>query len=49
MLPIDEKDMVFLATAMALKEAIIWSDDRDFKRQNQVPVKTTQEMLKDRE
>jgi predicted nucleic acid-binding protein len=49
MLPIDEKDVVFLATAMALKEAIIWSDDRDFKRQNQIPVKTTQEMLKDQE
>ncbi|RMF90567.1 MAG: hypothetical protein D6733_03390 [Methanobacteriota archaeon] len=47
MLPIDEKDVIFLATAMALEDAVIRSDDKHFKQQNKAKVKTTQEMLKD--
>jgi predicted nucleic acid-binding protein len=47
MLPIDEKDVVFLATALALENAMIWSDNKHFKHQNKAKVKTTQEMLKD--
>lgn len=46
MFKIDEKDAIFVATALVFKNAIIWSDDKDFKKQNRVPVKTTSEILK---
>jgi predicted nucleic acid-binding protein len=49
MLPIDEKDVIFLATSMALEDTIIWSDDKHFKQQNKAKVKTTKEMLKDQQ
>lgn len=48
MLEIDEKDVIFLATALALGDAVIWSDDKDFKRQSRVPVKTSKEFFKDK-
>lgn len=46
MLKIDEKDVIFVATALAFKDAIIWSDDKDFMKQNKIPVKTTSEIIK---
>ncbi len=47
MLPIDETDVIFLATAMALEGAVIWSDDKHFAKQKKAKVKTTKEMLND--
>lgn len=46
MFKIDEKDIVFVATALVFENAKIWSDDKDFKKQNRVPVNTTSEILK---
>lgn len=46
MLKIDEKDVVFIATALVFEDAKIWSDDKDFKKQNRIPVITTPEILK---
>lgn len=47
MLKIDEKDVVFIATALVFENSKIWSDDKDFKKQNRVSVITTAEILKD--
>jgi putative PIN family toxin of toxin-antitoxin system len=41
---IDISDTIFIATALAL-DAFIWSDDKDFKRQNRVKVLTTKDMI----
>ncbi|MFQ5815325.1 MAG: PIN domain-containing protein [Candidatus Hydrothermarchaeaceae archaeon] len=41
---IDEKDVVFVACALAMGNCSIWSDDKDFKRQRRVQVRTTREM-----
>ena len=43
---IDVNDTVFLAAALALNKAQIWSDDKDFDRQNKVRIIKTNEMIK---
>ncbi len=45
MLKIDGKDVIFVATALVFENAKLWSDDKDFKKQNRIPVKTTSEIL----
>jgi len=45
MLEIDEKDVIFIATALVFNGAIIWSDDKDFKKQDRILTKTTSEIL----
>ena len=42
---IDEDDVIFIAAALACN-AVIWSDDSDFQKQNIVKVSTTFEMVK---
>lgn len=42
---IDKNDTVFVALALALN-CVIWSNDADFKRQKNVMVYTTEELLK---
>jgi len=46
MLKIDPKDVVFIATALSFKNSIIWSDDKDFERQNAIKVITTKQFAK---
>lgn len=43
---IDETDIVFIATALMFDGSSVWTDDKGFKLQNRVPVKTTSEILK---
>ncbi|MDI6655108.1 MAG: PIN domain-containing protein [Candidatus Hydrothermarchaeota archaeon] len=43
---IDATDVVFIAAALSVPNGVIWSDDKDFKRQNIVPVFNTQELIK---
>jgi putative PIN family toxin of toxin-antitoxin system len=38
---IDPNDVVFVASALAFKNAVIWSDDRDFERQKRIRVVKT--------
>ena len=38
MLKIDPKDVVFIATALAFVNSMIWSDDKDFNRQEAINV-----------
>lgn len=42
---IDSNDSVFIASALAF-DAVIWSDDKHFKKQNKVKVYTTKEIIK---
>ena len=42
---IDPNDVVFVATALS-KNAAIWSDDKDFQKQNKIKVFTTKDMIK---
>lgn len=41
---VDPDDVIFLATALAV-EGTIWSDDKDFQKQDLVPVVTTGEVI----
>ena len=41
---IDEKDALFIATALAFN-ATVWSDDKHFKEQNAVKAVTTRELI----
>ena len=41
---IDSGDAIFVATAIAL-DAFIWSNDKDFKRQDKVKVLSTEDMI----
>jgi predicted nucleic acid-binding protein len=41
---IDEKDVIFIATALAFN-CPVWSDDKHFKRQNKVKILTTKEII----
>ena len=43
---IDINDIIFLATALALNKATIWSDDKDFERQKIIKIIKTKDMLK---
>jgi predicted nucleic acid-binding protein len=47
MFNIDPNDVVFIATALSIKNSIIWSDDNDFKKQNDVLVVNTEEIIND--
>jgi predicted nucleic acid-binding protein len=42
---IHKNDVIFIAAALS-RDAIIWSNDRDFKRQKEIAVITTQEIVK---
>jgi predicted nucleic acid-binding protein len=42
---IDRDDVEFIAAALSVKDAIIWSDDAHFKRQNKIKVLNTKEIL----
>ena len=42
---IDKDDIIFIATALAT-DAVIWSDDKHFKKQNEVTAYTTKEINK---
>ena len=41
---IDKDDTIFIATALAFN-ALIWSDDSDFKKQNKIKILTTKELI----
>ena len=43
---IDINDTIFIATALALDNAVIWSDDKDFDRQKRIKVTKTKDMIK---
>ncbi len=43
---IDATDVVFIAAALSVPDGVVWSDDKDFKRQNTVPVFNTQELIR---
>jgi len=42
---IDEEDVVFVACALSKENSIIWSDDRDFEKQNKIKVLKTKDIL----
>ena len=42
---IDQKDVVFIATALSINGAVIWTDDADFKRQSKITTLTTKEIV----
>ena len=42
---IDKDDVSFIAASLANDSCSIWSDDRHFKQQAQIPVLTTEEIL----
>lgn len=42
---IDKDDVEFIAAALSIKDAIIWSDDTHFKRQNMIKILNTKEIL----
>ena len=42
---IDEDDTIFFATALAYN-AVIWSDDKHFQKQDKIKILTTQDMIK---
>ena len=42
---IDPSDVIFVAAALS-KNAAIWSDDKDFQKQNKIDVFTTKDMIK---
>lgn len=43
---IDATDVVFIAAALSVPDEVIWSDDKDFKRQSIVPAYDTQELIR---
>ena len=42
---IDTEDTIFIATALAITDANIWSDDKHFKQQKSIPVFKTEELV----
>ena len=42
---IDKNDVVFTATALAVENDGIWSDDTHFEKQNRVKLRKTAEIL----
>ena len=42
---IDEEDVTFIASALELSDAIIWSDDKDFDKQQKIAVFKTNEIV----
>ncbi len=45
LIPNDEKDVPFVALALAISNDGIWSDDRDFQKQKTVKIWTTSDIL----
>ena len=43
---IDVDDVIFIATALAFPDAIIWSEDKHFLKQKSVKVLTTRDLVK---
>lgn len=43
---IDPKDVAFLAAALSYEPSVIWSDDRDFERQDRIKVVKTAQFVK---
>ncbi len=43
---IDKEDVVFIATALSMPDSVIWSNDKDFGRQDKIKVLKTKEMIK---
>ena len=41
---IDEKDTIFIACALSIKNSAIWSDDAHFQRQNKIKVYQTKDI-----
>ena len=41
---VDEKDVLFVACALAHSESVIWSDDKDFEQQNKILVLKTKDV-----
>ena len=46
MLDIDPKDVVFIAAALSFENPIIWSDDKDFDKQDKIKVVNTSQLAK---
>ena len=46
MISIDKEDALFVASALSMLDAILWSDDKHLKKQDLVAVYTTKEILK---
>lgn len=42
---IDEEDVIFIAAALELTESLIWSDDKDFDKQQRIAVFKTHEIM----
>jgi predicted nucleic acid-binding protein len=42
---IDPEDVVFIATALSITDAVIWSDDGHFEKQDKVKVLKTKDMV----
>ena len=42
---IDKKDALFIACGMAYTNSVIWSEDKKLKKQNNVPIFNTKEIL----
>ncbi len=43
---IDFEDVVFIASALCYKDAVIWSDDKHFDKQNRIKILKTKDMMK---
>lgn len=43
---IDKEDVVFIATALGIETSVIWSDDKDFEKQDKIKVFKTKDMAK---
>ncbi len=41
---IDREDVIFIAAALEIDSAAIWSDDRDFEKQNNIKILKTRDM-----
>lgn len=42
---IDEEDVIFVAAALGLEDSLIWSDDKDFEKQDIVKVLKTKDVV----
>lgn len=42
---VDEEDALFIDSALAYPESVIWSNDKHFKMQDKIKVYTTKELL----
>ena len=46
MLDIDPKDVVFVAAALSFENPVIWSDDKDFERQDRIKIVKTKQFAR---